>query len=213
MVQSASDTGAIAEEDTLRADVYALLGFLLRSAPTADGLRRVAEDDVLNANYVMAQLKDDMSVSYPAPCMHEVLFDDSFLKDTGVTMLDFAKAMIDEGFHPATVYFPLVVQGALLTEPTESESKESLDRFIGSLRFLARQAKAGDAGRFTDAPRFPPAPTRFWSGAPFRSSMARCRILRVCACRRPSSTEDSDPTRRSGRTRAAKSYFRGESAL
>ena len=89
--------------------------------------------------------------------MHEVLFDDSFLKDTGVTMLDFAKAMIDEGFHPATVYFPLVVHGALLTEPTESESKESLDRFIGSLRFLARQAKAGDTVRFTDAPRLAPA--------------------------------------------------------
>ena len=132
------------------------LAFMLSHG--ADGLRRVAEDAVLNANYVMAQLKDDMSVSYPAPCMHEVLFDDTFLKDTGVTMLDFAKAMIDEGFHPATVYFPLVVQGALLTEPTESESKESLDRFIGSLRFLARQAKAGDAGRFTNAPRL--APTR-----------------------------------------------------
>ena len=132
------------------------LAFMLSHG--ADGLRRVAEDAVLNANYVMAQLKDDMSVSYPAPCMHEVLFDDSFLKDTGVTMLDFAKAMIDEGFHPATVYFPLVVQGALLTEPTESESKESLDRFIGSLRFLARRAKAGDAGRFTNAPRL--APTR-----------------------------------------------------
>ena len=132
------------------------LAFMLSHG--ADGLRRVAEDAVLNANYVMAQLKDDMSVSYPAPCMHEVLFDDTFLKDTGVTMLDFAKAMIDEGFHPATVYFPLVVQGALLTEPTESESKESLDRFIGSLRFLARQAKAGDAGRFINAPRL--APTR-----------------------------------------------------
>ena len=132
------------------------LAFMLSHG--ADGLRRVAEDAVLNANYVMAQLKDDMSVSYPAPCMHEVLFDDTFLKDTGVTMLDFAKAMIDEGFHPATVYFPLVVPGALLTEPTESESKESLDRFIGSLRFLARQAKAGDAGRFTNAPRL--APTR-----------------------------------------------------
>ncbi len=131
------------------------LAFMLSHG--ADGLRRVAEDSVLNANYVMAQLQDDMSVSYPAPFMHEVLFDDSFLKDTGVTMLDFAKAMIDEGFHPATVYFPLVVHGALLTEPTESESKESLDRFIGSLRFLARQAKAGDTVRFTEAPRLAPA--------------------------------------------------------
>ncbi len=132
------------------------LAFMLSHG--ADGLRRVAEDSVLNANYVMASLKDDMSVPYPAPCMHEVLFDDSFLKDTGVTTLDFAKAMIDEGFHPATVYFPLVVHGALLTEPTESESKESLDRFIDTMRFLAQQAKKGDTARFSEAPRL--APTR-----------------------------------------------------
>ncbi len=132
------------------------LAFMLSHG--ADGLRRVAEDSVLNANYVMASLKDDMSVPYPAPCMHEVLFDDSFLKDTGVTTLDFAKAMIDEGFHPATVYFPLVVHGALLTEPTESESKESLDRFIETMRFLAQQAKKGDTARFSEAPRL--APTR-----------------------------------------------------
>ena len=62
--------------------------------------------------------------------MHEALFDDRFLKDTGVTTLDFAKALIDEGFHPMTMYFPLVVHGALLIEPTETESKASLDHFI-----------------------------------------------------------------------------------
>ena len=88
--------------------------------------------------------------------MHEALFDDRFLKDTGVTTLDFAKAMIDEGFHPMTVYFPLVVHGAMLIEPTESESKQSLDQLIASLRGLAEAAKAGDAARFTDAPRFAP---------------------------------------------------------
>ena len=66
--------------------------------------------------------------------MHEALFDDSFLEGTGVTTLDFAKAMIDEGYHPMTMYFPLVVHGAMLIEPTESESKESLDRFIHVLR-------------------------------------------------------------------------------
>ena len=64
--------------------------------------------------------------------------------------------MIDEGFHPTTVYFPLVVRGALLTEPTESESKDSLDRLIESMRFLARQAKAGDTARLTEAPRLAP---------------------------------------------------------
>ena len=88
--------------------------------------------------------------------MHEVLFDDEFLKDTGVTTLDFAKALIDEGFHPMTMYFPLVVHGALLIEPTETESKASLDQFIGVLQPLARRAKAGDAAHFHAAPRLTP---------------------------------------------------------
>ena len=75
-------------------------------------------------------------------CMHEVLFDDHFLEGTGVTTLDFAKAMIDEGFHPMTIYFPLVVHGAMLIEPTESESKASLDLFVATLRDLVMRAKA-----------------------------------------------------------------------
>jgi glycine dehydrogenase subunit 2 len=85
----------------------------------ADGVRQASEDAVLNANYVRAGLADLMSQPYGnKPCMHEVLFDDTWLKDTGVTTLDFAKAMIDEGYHPMTVYFPLVVHGAMLIEPT-----------------------------------------------------------------------------------------------
>ena len=88
--------------------------------------------------------------------MHEALFDDRFLKDTGVSALDFAKAMIDEGFHPMTMYFPLVVHGALLVEPTESESRETLDRFIDAVRSLAHQARKGDASRFQAAPQFTP---------------------------------------------------------
>src|SRR3546814_8146064 len=71
----------------------------------SDGLRQVSGDAVLNANYLMARLKDVMTAPFPGPCMHEVLFDDDFLKGTGVTTLDFAKAMIDEGFHPMTMYF------------------------------------------------------------------------------------------------------------
>jgi glycine dehydrogenase subunit 2 len=122
----------------------------------ADGLRQVAEDAVLSANYIMASCKDDMTSPYPGPCMHEALFDDRFLEGTGVTTLDFAKAMIDEGYHPMTVYFPLVVHGAMLTEPTETESKESVDRFIHVLRSLARRAKAGDAAFFKNAPRYAP---------------------------------------------------------
>src|SRR5260370_8683298 len=88
--------------------------------------------------------------------MHEVLCDDRFLKDTGVTTLDFAKALIDEGFHPMTMYFPLVVHGALLIEPTETESKASLDQFAAVLRGLAERARAGETEAFRSAPPFTP---------------------------------------------------------
>ena len=111
----------------------------------ADGLRQASEDAVLNANYVRAGLQDVMSLPFgERPYMHEVLFDDSFLHDTGVSTLDFAKAMIDEGFHPMTMYFPLVVHGAMLIEPTESESKASLDLFVAD---APRSRHAGKARR------------------------------------------------------------------
>ena len=123
----------------------------------SDGMRQASEDAVLNANYIRAGLSDLMSLPFPDyPCMHEVLFDDSFLKDTGLTTLDFAKAMIDEGYHPMTMYFPLVVHGALLIEPTESESRASLDLFIAALRDLVFAAKNGEKDRFEQAPRFSP---------------------------------------------------------
>ena len=108
----------------------------------ADGLKQASEDAVLNANYVRARLADLMSLPFGnRPCMHEVLFDDAWLKDTGVTTLDFAKAMIDEGYHPMTMYFPLVVHGAMLIEPTETESKFALDEFIRVMKGLAQAAK------------------------------------------------------------------------
>ena len=118
----------------------------------SDGLKQATEDAVLNANYVQASLSDVMTPAFGGYCMHEALFDDRFLKDTGVETLDFAKAMIDEGYHPMTMYFPLVVHGAMLIEPTESESKGELDRFIGSMRSLAERAKAGQADQFKQAP-------------------------------------------------------------
>lgn len=121
-----------------------------------DGLKQVAEDAVLNANYVLAHLNDYLSASYEGPCMHEALFDDRFLKDTGVSTLDFAKAMIDEGFHPMTMYFPLVVSGALLIEPTECESKETLDQFIQTLIHLTQKAKSKEATFFAGAPYHTP---------------------------------------------------------
>ena len=88
--------------------------------------------------------------------MHEVLFDDTWLEGAGITTLDFAKAMIDEGFHPMTMYFPLVVHGAMLIEPTETESKRELDRFCDALLALAAAAKAGDTERFSGAPYLAP---------------------------------------------------------
>ncbi len=123
----------------------------------ADGLKQIAEDAVLNANYVRVGLNDLLHSPYDGICMHEALFDDSTLKDTGVTTLDIAKAMIDEGYHPMTMYFPLVVHGAMLIEPTESESKETLDMFIGSMRHLISKAQSGESPEhFTQAPRFAP---------------------------------------------------------
>jgi len=123
----------------------------------SDGMRQASEDAVLNANYVRSALADVMSAPFGDQlCMHEALFDDRRLEGTGITTLDFAKAMIDEGYHPMTIYFPLVVHGAVLIEPTESESKESLDRFIASLRKLATAARGGELARFREAPRFAP---------------------------------------------------------
>jgi glycine dehydrogenase subunit 2 len=118
----------------------------------SDGLKQASGDAVLNANYILASLKDVMTPAFEGTCMHEALFDDRFLKDTGVTTLDFAKAMIDEGYHPMTMYFPLVVHGAMLIEPTETESKSGLDRFCDVLRGLTDAAKAGEADRFRTAP-------------------------------------------------------------
>jgi glycine dehydrogenase subunit 2 len=119
-----------------------------------DGLAQAAKDAVLNANYIKARLTPAFSAPFAAAgyCMHEALFDDHFLEGTGVTTLDFAKALIDEGFHPMTMYFPLVVHGAMLVEPTESESKQTLDVFCDVMLDLAADAKAGNALRFTAAP-------------------------------------------------------------
>ncbi len=119
-------------------------------------LRQVSCDAALNANYLLARLKDKLSVAFPGYCMHEALFDDRFLKDTGVSTLDLAKAIIDEGFHPMTMYFPLVVHGALLIEPTETETKESIDQFCDAVLSLVAKAQAGDAEFFKNAPYLTP---------------------------------------------------------
>ncbi|HEV2551335.1 MAG TPA: aminomethyl-transferring glycine dehydrogenase subunit GcvPB [Stellaceae bacterium] len=122
----------------------------------ADGLRQASADAVLNANYLLVRLDDVLTPSFPGPCMHEVLFDDRSLKDTGVTTLDLAKALIDEGYHPMTMYFPLVVHGAMLIEPTETESKETLDRFIAVMRGLVAKARRKESTAFHAAPQLTP---------------------------------------------------------
>jgi glycine dehydrogenase subunit 2 len=122
----------------------------------ADGLKQVAEDAVLNANYVLRSLEGTLDAPFAkaGPCMHEAIFSDANLAE-GFSTLDVAKGLIDEGFHPMTVYFPLVVHGAMLVEPTETESKAALDQFVGALRSVAERAKAGD-GSLKTAPHFAP---------------------------------------------------------
>ena len=122
----------------------------------ADGLRQVSGDAVLNANYVLRRMEDVLDAPFAdaGPSMHEALFTDAgFAK--GVTTLDLAKGLIDEGFHPMTVYFPLVVHGAMLVEPTECESKAGLDEFIMAFRSLVERARQGDAS-LAQAPFFAP---------------------------------------------------------
>ncbi len=125
----------------------------------SDGLRQVAEDAVLNANYLLARLKPHFNAPFGrGPCMHEALFDDSTLRPLGVETIDVAKALLDEGYHPFTTYFPLVVHGAMLIEPTETEPKRELDRFADVMIALAERARTGDAEFFKQTPRL--APTR-----------------------------------------------------
>ena len=107
----------------------------------AEGLKRVSEMAVLNANYLMKRLKDHYYLPYDRPCMHECVFTDRFQERYHVSTLDIAKRLIDYGFHPPTIYFPLVVKGALMMEPTETESKESIDRFIETMIEIAKEVE------------------------------------------------------------------------
>ena len=122
----------------------------------ADGLKQVSEDAVLNANYILRSLEDilDAPFAKSGPCMHEALFSDKGFSN-GLSTLDLAKGMIDEGYHPMTMYFPLVVHGAMLVEPTETESKAAIDQFVGAFRSVAERAKSGDELLKT-APHFAP---------------------------------------------------------
>jgi glycine dehydrogenase subunit 2 len=104
-------------------------------------LKDVSQHAVLNANYIKEKLKDVYHLPFDVPCMHECVFTDKFLETFKVTTLDVAKRLIDYGFHPPTIYFPLVVHGAIMIEPTESESKETIDQFIAAMRAIREEAE------------------------------------------------------------------------
>lgn len=122
----------------------------------ADGLKQVAEDAVLNANYILRSMEDILHAPFGAsgPCMHEALFGDKDFTN-GLSTLDVAKGLIDEGYHPMTVYFPLVVHGAMLVEPTETESKAAIDQFITAFRSVVTRALDGDEA-LKSAPYYSP---------------------------------------------------------
>lgn len=119
-----------------------------------DGIREACESAVLNANYIKEKLKNEYHLPYPGPSLHECVFNDKEQLKHGVKTLDIAKMLIDYGFHPPTVYFPLIVKGALMVEPTESESKETLDQFIEAMQSIAKEAEQNPK-RFHDAPYLP----------------------------------------------------------
>ncbi|MFN7971035.1 MAG: aminomethyl-transferring glycine dehydrogenase subunit GcvPB [Acidobacteriota bacterium] len=123
---------------------YGNFGILVRAlcyilAYGGDGLKRVTELAVLNANYLRARLSDTYNLPYPTPSMHEVILNDKAQETTGVKTLDIAKRLMDYGFHPPTIYFPLIVSGALMIEPTETESVDELDRFVAAMQAIARE--------------------------------------------------------------------------
>jgi len=115
------------------------LTYIRSMGPT--GLRRIAELAVLNANYIRARLRGVYHLPYEAPTLHEVVFNDKKQQEHHVATLDIAKRLMDYGFHPPTIYFPLIVAGALMIEPTESEPKEELDAFCDAMIAIAREAE------------------------------------------------------------------------
>ncbi|MBT3297091.1 MAG: aminomethyl-transferring glycine dehydrogenase subunit GcvPB [Verrucomicrobia bacterium] len=119
------------------------------------GLIEVSENAVLNANYVMQALKAKYELPYDRPCMHECVFSASRQAEKGVHATDIAKALIDRGYHPPTVYFPLIVKEAMMVEPTETESKETLDAFVAAMLEIADEAEQAPES-FADRPRHAP---------------------------------------------------------
>ncbi len=120
----------------------------------AEGLKKASQLAVLNANYIKERLKGVLHLPYDRPCMHECVFSDKIQSAFKITTLDMAKRLMDYGFHPPTIYFPLVVHGALMIEPTETESRENIDLFIDALKAIAREAEE-NPDLLHDAPHKP----------------------------------------------------------
>jgi len=136
---------------------YGNFGVIVRAytyirAMGPDGLKTSSQDAVLNANYCLSQLKQDFYAPFDRFCMHECIITPKKQKTYGVHTLDIAKRLLDYGYHPPTIYFPLIVEEAMMIEPTETESKETLDGFIAVMRLIAREAEE-DASLITQAPR------------------------------------------------------------
>jgi len=119
-----------------------------------ENLKRATQLAVLNANYIKEKLKGTFHLPYDRPCMHECVFSDKNQKPNKVTTLDIAKRLMEYGFHPPTIYFPLVVRGAIMIEPTETECKEDIDHFIDAMKAIAEEAKNSPELLF-EAPKTP----------------------------------------------------------
>ncbi len=142
------------------APFYGNFGVLLRAYAYIlllgrEGLIEASEQAVLNANYLMHRLKDVYDLPYDHPCMHEFVLSARRQAERGVSAMDIAKALMDDGFHPPTVYFPLIVKEAMMIEPTETESQETLDAFIAAMRAIAARAET-DPEFLRAAPRRTP---------------------------------------------------------
>ena len=124
--------------------------YILSMGP--DNLKKASQLAVLNANYIKEKLKKIFHLAYDKPCMHESVFSDKFQKNNKITTLDMVKRLMDYGFHPPTIYFPLVVNGAMMIEPTETESKEDIDFFIEALAAIADEAQ-NNPDRVRNAPQ------------------------------------------------------------
>ncbi len=116
------------------------LDILQEQQVVAKGLLDTSKLAVLSANYIKESLKGTLNLPYDMPCMHECVFNDEIQQKNHITTLDMAKRLLDYGFHPPTIYFPLVVHGAFMVEPTESESKEDIDQFIDAVKAIANEA-------------------------------------------------------------------------